>query len=130
MIPDTLEWRALYDCCYDACESVHDDIAHDDVHRSSKCLGREDAQVKEADRGLCQGDGEFVQNLSCPECLRVKVRRLRQVYGLLPLGEDLPAMPCERPLVEGWWTPCQPRGQHLYTTQRLMDTTRSKARWS
>lgn len=79
MIPDALEWRALYNCCYDACESVYDDIAHDYVHRSSKCLGREDAQVKEADRGLCQGNGEFVQNLSCPECLRVNVRRLRQV---------------------------------------------------
>ena len=70
MIPDALDRRALYDRCYDARESIHDHIAHDNVHRSSKSLGRKDAQVQEADRSLCQGNCELVQNLSCPECLR------------------------------------------------------------
>ena len=110
MIPDALERRALYHGCYDACESVQYHVAHDNVHRSPKLFSREDAQIEETDRGLRQGDCELVQDLSCPECLRAKVRRLRQVEGLLPLGVDLPARPCERPLVEDWSTPCQPRG--------------------
>ena len=127
MIPDALERRALYDRCYDACESVNDHITHDDVHRSPKSLGREDAQVEEADRGLCRSNCEFVQNLSCPKCLRMKVRRLRQVEEMLRLGVDLPAMPCEHPLVEGCWLPCPPRGRHLCNTQRLVNMT---TRWS
>ena len=85
MIPDALERRALYDRCYDACESVQYHVAHDDVHRLPKLFGREDAQIEETDRGLGQGDCEFVQDLSCPECLRRNVRRLQQVKGLLPL---------------------------------------------
>lgn len=116
MIPDALQRRALYDCCYDACERVQDHVAHDDVHRSPKLSSREDAQVEEADRGLRQGNCEFVQDLSCPKCLRMNVRKLRQVEELLRLGVDLPATPRERPLVEGWRTPCQPRGRRLCAT--------------
>ena len=85
MIPDALERRALYDGRYDACESVQYHIAHDNVHRLPKLLSREDAQVEETDRGFGQGDCEFVQDLSCPKCLRRNVRRLQQVKGLLPL---------------------------------------------
>lgn len=76
MIPDTLERRALYDRCYDACERVQYHIAHDNVHRLAEFFGREDAQVEETDRGLCQGDREFVQDLSSPECLRTKGEKI------------------------------------------------------
>ncbi len=117
MIPYALERRALYDGCYDACESVNDHIAHDNMHRSPKSLGRKDAQVEEADGSFCQGNCEFVQNLSCPECLRRNVRKVHRVEGLLSLGGDLPARPCERPLVEGLPTPCQSRGRRLCIAQ-------------
>lgn len=114
MIPDALERRALYDRCYDTCESVQYYIAHDNVHHLPKLFGREDAQVEETDRGLGQGDCEFVQDLSCPEGLKRNVRRLHQVKWLLSLGVGLPAKLCERPLVEGWSTLCQCHGRHLW----------------
>lgn len=101
MIPDAVERCALYNCCYYTRGSVQYHIAHDDVHRSPKLSSRENAQVEETDRGLCQSDCELVQDLSCPECLRRNVRWLRQLEGRISLGVDLPARPCERPLEEG-----------------------------
>lgn len=86
MIPDALERRALYDRRYDTCKGVQYHIAHDNVHRLPEFLGREDAQIEETDRGLRQGDCEFVQDLGRPKCLSMNVRRVRQVEGLLPLG--------------------------------------------
>ena len=124
MIPDALDRCALYNRCYDTCKSIQYHVTHDNIHRLPKFLSREDSQVEETDRGLRQGDCEFVQDLSCPECLRMNVRRLRQVEGLLPLDVNLPARPCERPPVEGWSPPCQPRGRRLCTIQSHMhDTT-------
>ena len=101
MIPDAVERCALYDCCYYTRGSVQYHIAHDNVHRSPKLSSREDAQVEETDRGLCQSDCELVQDLSRPKCLRRNVRRLRQLEGRILLGVDLPARPCECLLGEG-----------------------------
>lgn len=115
MIPDALERRALYNRRYDACESVKYHIGHDNMHRLPKLFSGEDAQIEETDRGLCQGNGEFVQDLSSPECLRRKVRTLRQVEWLLPLGIDLLARLRERRRWIGLWKPCQPRERRLCT---------------
>ena len=117
MIPDAFERRTLDYRCDDACGGVQYHIAHDNVHGSPKLSSREDAQIEEADRGLGQSDCELVQDLSCPECLRTKVRRLSEREGLLPLGVALPATPPERPLVGGWPPPCRLRERHLCTAE-------------
>ena len=82
MVPNALERCALNNRCDYACESVQYHIAHDNVHRLPKLLSREDAQIEETDRGLCQIDCEFVQNLSCPECLRTSCEMIATVGGL------------------------------------------------